>query len=244
MITNRNSIRVGYTPERIIEMRRLYESTHENERRHLLGILAFESESIVYTNPFMLGFVTLQSFISKSDDRLVPSDTLTIVKSILHGLCNCNQVSHGCISMDSIYVRKEQGSSMFVILGPFDHGSTSVNDDLLAVAVLAHDLGDPNLFHIISEHARAQDGSSIGDLLRHPVFDTCEIPAPCPVDLSSLSNELTRFTRVSHPRPIQSSSTPAPDQVHDPESLEQSKPLSKNESLFSATLTYIWSRFT
>jgi len=242
MITNRNSIRVGYTPERIIEIRRLYESTHENERRHLLGILAFESDSIIYTNPFILGFVTLQSFISKSDDRLVPSDTLTIVKSILQGLCNCNQVSHGCISMDSIYVRKEQGG--LVILGPFGPGSTCVNDDLLATANLAHELGDPTLFHIISDYARAHQTSSIGDLLSHPFFDTCEIPAPSPVDLSFLSNELTRFTRVSNPLPIQSTSAPAPDQVHDPESLEQSKPLSKNESLFSSTLTYIWSRFT
>jgi hypothetical protein len=243
MITSRNSIRVGYTPDRIIEIRGHYESTHENERRHLLDILAFEADSIIYTNPFILGFVTLRSLISKPDYRLVACNTLTIVKSILQGLCNCSKVPPGCISMDSIFVREEKGS-MFVILGPFCPGLTSVKDDPLAIANLAHELGDPKLSYIISDYAQAHDGSSIRDLLSHPVFDTCEIPAPCPVDMSALSNELTRFTRMSHPRPLQSSNTPQPDQVHDPESLEQSKPQPKNESLFSATLTYIWSRFS
>ena len=245
MITARNSIRVEIThSERLAEIRTFHEFSKENERRHLLGVLAFEQRAIIYTNPFILDFVPVSEYL-KDTNRLSPDQVSTILVSVLEALRSLNTLSHGCIRCDNIFVREDL-ENMFVLLGSFSSTHASKQNDLLCVANVACELGDYRSAQTILDFTRSHGESpyeltTLIDKLDLPPLTTPSLPTP---EICGLLDELTKFTTVP-----QSCQIPTPPEhnvvLHAPENLEKSISSSqKKDSIFSAALTYVWSRFS
>ena len=244
MITTRNSIRVEMSQaDRLEQIRQFYEFSSEDKRRHLLGILRFEPNAIIYTNPFILDYVPLRSFMAANEGVVDRNQVSIVLNSILQGLESCDRISHGCITLDNVFIHRD---NVVIVLGPFGPHQVSSEYDLLCVAQIARELRDSRSAQVISEFARSHPQGTIKLplLLERLNSRQDQTPFPNQVDFTDLSDELTRFTTLPKPDPIRALTPPAPVQPHDPENLEKPLPSSKSDSLFSATLTYIWSRFS
>ena len=231
MFTPRNSVRVNMHAARVEEVREFYGTLKQDDC--FLGLLAVEGRELIYTNPYLLDFMSLRLLLEEKHE-LSYETRLVIIRSLLKSADQCRTITHGCINIDNIFIRMDK-ELVFCRLGPFGN-RIHPDQDLKEIACISRLLGEKQIAEKIL-HA-----GSIMDLLQIREFREMALLDSPPQSLSDLSAELTRFTTIPTPEAKPDTLSHSADPVRDPENLEVNN--SKKESLFSATLSYIWSQFT
>ncbi len=243
MITSRNSIRIHMDNmcDRVTQIRQFYDSLDEPKRTHILGILGYDGNStIIYTNPFILGFVSLPEFV-RTQGTLTSDQIKTIVHSLLLAVDCCKEVSHGSVDNRNVLIR-QSGGRLHVKIGPFGK-PTTLENDLISVGSIARWLGSQQIADIIVRNLDAcVSRNCIRTILENPELSDPGIPHFPVVDFTTFSSELSRFTGLLIPQPeLKCTIEPAQKPSRDPENLQASE---STDSLFSATFKYIWSKFS
>lgn len=242
MKTSTNSIRVDMHADRVSQIRRFSDSVDESRKGHILGILGYDGAStVIYTNPFILDFVSVREFLQVRG-TLPYHQLRTIIHSLLLAVDSCKDITHGSVNIHNVIIR-QNGDDFDVKVGPFGE-ATTLEGDLVSVAGIARALGSQRIADFLVRNLDACiRQQSIRTLLESPELSGGPTIKDSPIiDFAKLSADLSRFTTLPCPKPELKSGDKLDSTTNrDPENLLA---IESNDSLFSATFKYIWSRFS